>query len=123
MLNDTDPESYPSLNTSSLGRTRVRREAESVAAGSPPLVNSPGFFGSALGEAGLVLLFLGKGDEDGQEPDSRSAPKEQVQEWLDYERFPVGWMRSDRELDFDDDLTPLVKRVTYWRSQWLQQES
>lgn len=123
MLNDTIPATYPSLNTSSLGRTRVRREAESIEAGSPPLVNNDVMFDLSLAEAGLFLLFLGQGDEDAQTPDARSVPKGQAQEWFDFERFPLGWMRSKRVLEFDADLLPLVERVTYWRSYWLEQES
>jgi hypothetical protein len=123
MLNDTSPGSYPSLNTSSLGRTRVRREKESIAVGSPPLTDNDVMFDLALAEAGLALLFLGLGDDDSQSPDARSIPKGRAQEWFDYERFPLGWMRSKRELDLDEDLAPLVKRVAYWRNYWLQAES
>lgn len=123
MLDDTVPDSYSFLNTSSLGRTRVRREKESIAVGSPPLMDNEVMFGLALAEAGLVLLFLGLGDDNSQSPDARSIPKGQAQEWFNYERFPLGWMRSQRELDLDGDLAPLVQKVAYWRNYWLQAES
>jgi Peroxidase, family 2 len=117
MLDDTVPGNYPTLNTSSLGRTRVRRERGSIAAGSPPL-NALGQ-NLAMGEAGLVLLFLGKPElVQRSSPDEKAASKETVKEWMDWERIPKGWRRSRLPLDQGVDLRPLVERVVFWRDFW-----
>ncbi|KAF2403478.1 Cloroperoxidase, partial [Trichodelitschia bisporula] len=55
MLNDAGPS--PFLNTTSMGRTRARRERESLAAGSPILTSKAQ--GSCMIEAALVLVLLG----------------------------------------------------------------
>jgi hypothetical protein len=87
MLDDTVPESFNCLNTSSIGWTRARRQRESVKAGNPPL--SDAFVVAGQGEAALMLLIMGDGDavtpENG---DARCAPKERVQTFFDQERFP-----------------------------------
>ncbi|KAF2670824.1 Cloroperoxidase, partial [Microthyrium microscopicum] len=77
------------ITTNSLAISRVRREKESVAAGSPPL--SDHFVGVSLGEAAFVLLVTGLG-----EGAARQAKKDIVKAWLDEERFPVelGYQRS-----------------------------
>ena len=118
MLNDA-PYDVNYLNTTSLGRTRARRESESKAAGSPPL--PAGFENLALGEAGLVLLLLGTGGETN--PDERQALKWQVGEWFDLERFPWGWKKSPRILTVADDLNPIVGRIVYWQQYWAGQFS
>jgi hypothetical protein len=107
------------LNTTSLGRTRARRESESRAAGSPAL--PAGFQNLALGEAGLVLLLLGTGGETN--PDERQALKWQVIEWFNFERFPRGWQKSPTVLTIADDLYPIVGRIAYWQQYWASQFS
>lgn len=116
MLNDA-PWCTEYLNTTSLGRTRARRESESQAVGSPPL--SDAFENSALGEAGLVLLLLGTGGKSN--PDERQALKWQVQQWFDLEIFPWGWQKSPTILTVADDLNPIVGRIVYWQQYWASQ--
>jgi len=105
-----DDAKIPWLNTTSIGRARARREAESVAAGSPKL--SSAFVASGQLESSFLLLVFGVGGED--DPDARGAPKEQVKEWLDVECFPVnkGYNRSEMVLtsDLHDALTAGVKK-------------
>jgi hypothetical protein len=118
MINDA-PKNINYLNTTSLGRTRARRESESQAAGSPPL--PAGFENLALGEAGLVLLLLGTGGETN--PDERQALKWQVIEWFALERFPWGFQKSPTVLTVADDLIPIVGRIVYWQQYWASQFS
>jgi len=95
-----------SLDTDSIGKSRARREKESIAAGSPVLTDA--FTAAAQGEAALILLVIGRG---GQGAD-RKAPKNQVQAWMDYERLPVeeGYVRSETVLD-SATLTPLTQGI------------
>lgn len=113
------PQSIEYLNTTSLGRTRARRESESQAVGSPPLPDA--FENSALGEAGLVLLLLGTGGASN--PDERQALKCHVEEWFNFERFPWGWRKSPTVLTVADDLDPIVGRIVYWQQYWASQFS
>jgi len=89
MIRDVRDTKQPGVNTRSLGHTRVRREQESMRAGSPPL--SELFTGAAQGEAALLAVLFGTGDGD-----ARVAPMEQVRAWMVEERFPVelGYRRS-----------------------------
>ncbi len=118
LLNDA-PDDIGYLNTTSLGRTRARRESESQAVGSPPL--SDDFENLALGEAGLVLLLLGTGDASN--PDGMQALKRDVREWFDVERFSRGWEKSPTVLTVADDLDPIVGRIVYWKQYWASQFS
>ena len=112
MLNDAP--NVPYLNTSSLGRTRARRNAESQAVGSPPLPAA--LAGNALGEAGLILLLFGQGSF--ANPDSLQAPKWMVQTWFDEEVFPFGWQKSPTILSVANDLDPIVGQIVSWESHW-----
>jgi len=89
MVGDVRDTKQPGINTRSLGHTRVRREQESMRAGSPPL--SELFTGAAQGEAALLAALFGTGDGN-----ARVAPVEQVRTWMVEERFPVelGYQRS-----------------------------
>ena len=80
------------LNTSSIGYSRARREAESVAIGSPKL--SAAFTLFAQLEASFILLVFGVGGLNNS--DTRGAPKSQIHDWLNNERFPTdqGYQRS-----------------------------
>jgi hypothetical protein len=94
MLADSE---QPWLNTESIGRTRVRREKESLAIGSPAL--SSDFVHFAQLEASFIILVFGFGGDQDQ-IDTRVASKELVQEWFNEERFPIeiGYYRSQVEL-------------------------
>ncbi|KAF2416442.1 Cloroperoxidase, partial [Tothia fuscella] len=96
LLDDTLPMAYNYLNTSSVGRTRVRRERESLKLGNPPLPSI--FFSGAQGEAGLLLTVMSDGSSPitSQNADFRRAPKERIKSWLVNERFPTeqGFKRS-----------------------------
>ena len=116
LINDA-PQGIQYLNTTSLGRTRARRESESKAVGSPPLPDN--FENLALGEAGLVLLLLGTGGATN--PDERQALKIHVQEWLTLEMFPFGWQKSPTVLTVANDLIPIVGRIAYWQQYWASQ--
>jgi hypothetical protein len=85
------------LNTESIGRSRVRREKESIAVGSPPL--SSDFVQFSQLEASFIILVFGAGGDRSQ-IDTRAASKEQVKEWINEERFPTdrGYYRSQIEL-------------------------
>ncbi|RDW74859.1 hypothetical protein BP6252_06001 [Coleophoma cylindrospora] len=87
------------LNTKSIGRSRVRRENESIAIGSPVL--SSAFTSFAQLEASFIVLIFGL--SGGDAIDERWAPKEQVKEWLNEERFPIdkGYNRSEVALTID----------------------
>jgi len=87
------------LNTSSIGYSRARREAESVAIGSPML--SEAFTAFAQLEASFILLVFGIGAVNNT--DARGAPKAQVHYWLNNERFPTdhGYVRSQTVLTSD----------------------
>jgi hypothetical protein len=82
LLDDSD---LSWLNTSSVGRSRARREAESITIGSPKL--SDAFTSFAQLEASFILLVFGVGGD--QDMNVRGAPKEQVKLWLNEERFPI----------------------------------
>ena len=113
LLNDA-PESISYLNTTSIGLTRARRNAESQALGSPPL--PAGLAGNALGEAGLILLLFGQGDFT--DPDSLQAPRGMVQQWFDWEVFPRGWQKSPTILSVANDLDPIVGQIVNWQMYW-----
>ena len=86
--------SLPWLNTSSIGRSRARREAESKYIGSPKL--SEAFTAFAQLEASFIVLIFGVGE--GEDVNTWGAPKAQLKTWLNEERFPVeeGYVRSDQ---------------------------
>ena len=118
LAHDTVPMGSPHLTASGLARTRLRREAESIAAGSPALSSDLKL--RAQREAALALQFVGK-DRDpqivGRGPESwdqRKASVYAMQEWLLYERFPTGWRRTPHVVTEAGDITPLAERVTYW---------
>jgi len=87
------------LNTSSIGYSRARREAESVAIGSPML--SAAFTSFAQLEASFILVVFGVGGLN--DTDARDAPKSQIHDWLNNERFPTdyGYERSQTILTSD----------------------
>jgi len=117
ILCDTVPEDYPYLNTSSIGRTRVRRENDSYAAGSgEPDFNITIIPGVA--EGGLALLFLGGGVDSSDAAEELKVRKEMLKEWMDYERIPQGWKRSEKVV-MQDAFTPLFDSVKSWRAHWL----
>lgn len=116
ILCDTIPEDYPYLNTSSIGRTRVRRENESRAAGSGEpdknITIVPG-----VAEGALALLFLGEGL--GGDAAKMFIKKESLREWLNFERIPKGFKRSERVI-VAHDLVSIINNVTFWREYWLK---
>jgi hypothetical protein len=118
-LDDTLPIAYPYLNSTSIGRTRVRRERESLHLGNPPLSNL--FFTSSQGEAGLILTIMG--DDNGpitaENSDTRRAPKDRVKAWLLEERFPteLGFKRSERVIEQKENGF-LVQSVGKWQA-WM----
>jgi hypothetical protein len=85
------------LNTTSIGRSRARREAESRENGSSHL--SEAFTAFAQLESSFIPLVFGVGDLASM----RSAPSEQVKVWLNEERFPaeLGYVRSQVPLTGD----------------------
>ncbi|QDS69699.1 hypothetical protein FKW77_009759 [Venturia effusa] len=114
ILCDTVPEDYPNLNTSSFGRTRVRREKESRAAGSgEPESNTtitPG-----IAEAALPFIFIGEGL--GEDVNKMIVKKEMMREWMDFERIPKGFRRSKRAIGAAD-FGPILASVKGWREHW-----
>lgn len=118
-LDDTLPLAYPYINTTSIGRTRVRRERESLRLGNPPL--SDVFFASSQGEAGLILTIMG--DDNGpitaENADSRRAPKKRVKAWLVEERFPtdLGFKRPGRVIEQKENGF-VVQSVAKWQA-WM----
>jgi hypothetical protein len=115
-LDDSVPLAYPYLNTSSVGRTRVRRERESLALGNPPLADI--FFTGAQGEAALILLIFGedKGPVTARNADSRRIPKERLRSWLINEKFPTenGFRRSIRQIQAAENGF-LVSGIAKWQ--------
>jgi hypothetical protein len=118
-LDDTLPIAYPYLNSTSIGRTRVRRERESLRLGNPPLSNL--FFASSQGEAGLILTIMG--DDDGvitaENAEMRRAPKDRVKAFLLEERFPteLGYKRSERIIEQKENGF-VVQSVGLWQA-WM----
>lgn len=118
LADDVVPKGVPFLNAAAFARTRLRREAESVAAGSPPLSKDMKL--RAQREAALALQFVGEGGDPqitGGRPESwdqRKASVYAMQEWLLFERFPTGWRRTPHVVTDTGDITPLADRVTYW---------
>ncbi|KAF2101137.1 Cloroperoxidase [Rhizodiscina lignyota] len=90
MLMDDAPNNY--LDAGSIGKTRARREFESVGIGSPKL--SEAFTAFAQLESSFIPLVFGINAST--DTNDRRAPKDQVKEWLNEERFPVnqGYKRS-----------------------------
>jgi hypothetical protein len=111
---DTVPVDYPYLNTSSIGRTRARKEKESRAAGSGQLDKDitikPG-----VAEGALALIFIREGGYG--DANKLFARKERLREWMNYERMPKGWKRSKRVL-VTGDFIPLLNSVQSWRDHW-----
>ena len=125
ILDDATQAGQTWIDTRSMGRTRSRRDNESLAAGSPPLNSNDTT--TCLNEAGLVILLIGVGGLPGDGGDTtvwdqRRAKVESVQEWLDFERFPSGWMRSETVLTAEGDMVPLAGRVEIWKKYWRGQE-
>jgi hypothetical protein len=112
----------PFITTKSLGLTRLRRDRESAALGSPPLRKDDKI--AAFREAGLVIQFIGEGGDPhevggGNEVwDQRRARKSRVAEWLRHERFPRGWKKTKHKITADDDMAPLAARVEFWQGEW-----
>lgn len=121
LLSDTSPKEFPFLNTTSFARTRLRREAESVAAGSTPLTD--GLNAGSITEAALAIQFIGEGGDaneigGGEEVwDQRAACKHRMQEWLVFERFPKGWRRTRHPVSGEGDIGPLSNRIMLLKSQ------
>lgn len=116
ILCDTIPKDYPYLNTSSIGRTRVRREKESRAAGSgepdEKITIVPGVV-----EGALAFLFIGEGlDGDVNKVFIR---KERLREWMDFERIPKGFERSEKVI-VAEDLGRIFDSIKGWRTHWLE---
>jgi hypothetical protein len=90
----------PWLNAESIGRSRVRRENESQAIGSPSL--SSDFVSFAQLEAAFIIVVFGVGGSE-SDVDMRVAPSEQVRQWFNEERFPIeaGYYRSQSPLTLD----------------------
>lgn len=116
-LDDTVPSSYPYINTSSIGRTRVRREHESLALGNPPLIEL--FFNSSQGEAGLILTIMADdtGPITAESAETRKAPKDRVKAFLLEERFPtdLGWKRPGRVIEQKENVF-VVQSVAKWQA-------
>jgi hypothetical protein len=116
-LDDTVPFAYGYLNTSSVGRTRVRREKESLALGNPPLADK--FFQGAQGEAGLILTTMDDNSSPitSQNADYRRAPKERVRSWLVNERFPTeqGFRRPSRVITQQENGF-IVQGIAKWQA-------
>lgn len=83
LLMDDSTTNY--LDTDSIGKTRARREFESVAIGSPKLLDA--FTAFAQLESSFIPLVFGVNASI--DPSDRRAPKRQLKEWLNEERFPV----------------------------------
>ena len=116
MLDDTLPKSFGFLNTSSIGRTRTRRQKESVQIGNPPLLDA--FVAASQGEAALILLIMGDGGEvTPSNGDSRRAPKKRVQTWFNEERFPyeLGFKVPNRVVQAAE-LTPLREGIAKFQT-------
>ncbi|KAK3063271.1 hypothetical protein LTS18_001747 [Coniosporium uncinatum] len=83
----------PWLNTSSIGRSRARREAESRRIGSLRLSDAFTAFGQL--EASFIILAFGIGR--GDDTDAWGAPKDQLRTWLNEGRSlsDDGYRRSE----------------------------
>jgi hypothetical protein len=110
---DVVPVTYPTLNTSSFGRTRIRRINESLSLGSPPLTKSQE--ASCFAEASLVIVLLG--ENKGRDPDAISVRKESAVEWFQYEKFPRKWKRSEKMITVDDMIL-YRRRITRFANLW-----
>jgi hypothetical protein len=123
LLSDVDG---PFVSTRSLGLSRLRRDTDSLAAGSPPLREGDAV--AAVREAGLIIQFLGEGgdpqdsDSTGQSDaeiwDQRLAKKDKIAEWFTRERFPREWERTGHQVTAQGDMIPLAARVIFWRNWW-----
>jgi len=122
-LKDTLPMVYPYINTTSMGRTRVRRERESMRIGNPPLNDL--FEGGAQGEAALIITIFGDdtGPITAENVDSRQVPKDRVENWLRNEMFPTeqGYKKSSRQIQASENKF-VVQSVAKWQS-WMQDPS
>lgn len=119
LLNDL---SGPHITTKYLGLSRLRRDRESLALGSPPLREADKV--AAFREAGLIIQFIGEGGDPNENGggdevwDQRLAHKARVAEWLHAERFPKGWRRTKHPITLNGDMLPLADRVEYWQEWW-----
>lgn len=88
------------INTTSQAISRLRRDRESQAAGSPPIVyNGSDITGVlALGEVALILLVMGQLQEaaPGKDPvEGWVLPKSWADDWLMQNKLPAKWKRSE----------------------------
>jgi hypothetical protein len=124
LLSDT-PGRY--LTTRSLGLSRIRRDRESLAAGSLPLRAADKV--ASFREAGLIIQFIGEGGDPNEVGggaemfDQRRAEKRRVGEWLRFERFPRGWRRTRHQVTVAGDMLPLAARVEFWQGEWAKQRN
>lgn len=98
LLMDDSDTSY--INAVSIGKSRIRRECESQAIGSPKL--STAFTAFAQLEASFIPLVFGTGGTT-KNANNRNAPKTPVRVWLNEERFPSdhGYKRPSTVLTKD----------------------
>ncbi|KAF2433544.1 Cloroperoxidase [Tothia fuscella] len=115
VLGDSTPPSYPYLNTSSFGRTRLRRANESLAIGSRPL--RPEEVASCNGEAALVVILLGETRRRNSESDDWLVKKERAGMWFSDERFPWGWKRSSVPITLGM-MNEFAGRIVFWQNYW-----
>jgi hypothetical protein len=100
------------LSAESIGRSRVRRESESLAIGSPGL--SSNFTHFAQLEASFIILVFGSGGDLG-EIDTRVASKEQVRAWLNEERFPTEYGYDRSQIILTSDLQEsIINEIWDW---------
>jgi hypothetical protein len=82
------------LTVESLAKSRVRREKESLAAGSPVLSMKSSTFG--YGEAALILQALGIPDAAG----NFKVPKASIRKWIGEEKLPDGYVKPVKSISF-----------------------
>jgi len=107
LLDDTLPKDSTIVNAASFARSRLRREKESIAAGSPEL--STADKDVSIVEIGLLLLVAGQG---GSDPASWSMKKDVIKDFFLNERFAVdlGYVRS-AEVVTPERLTPITDEI------------
>jgi hypothetical protein len=115
VLDDTVPKSYSSVNTSSFGRTRLRRAQESLLIGSRPLKLEEE--STCNNEAALVVLLLGEVRKRVPKPDDWFVRKEIAATWFSAEKFPFGWQRSKRPILLQD-MSEFAGRIVFWQNLW-----
>lgn len=122
-MRDTLPVAFPLLNTTSVGRTLVRRQQESTRLGNPQLNDV--FEASAHGEAALIITIMGDdtGPITADNVDSRMVPKDRTTDWLLNERFPMelGFKKPLRQVQAAENAF-IVSSVAKWQS-WMEDPS